>query len=53
MERTVMVVKPDGMVVEFTASYAINAYHHYRCEFQSRSSEMSVVFTGYSGFLHQ
>ena len=43
MERTVVVVKPDGMVVEFTASSAINAYHHYRCEFESRSSEMYSI----------
>jgi hypothetical protein len=25
------------MVVEFTTTYAISAYHHYCCEFESRS----------------
>jgi hypothetical protein len=50
-------------------TYVISAYHHYRCEFELRSGEFipynimllslwvtfgrSVVFTGYSGFLHQ
>ena len=27
----------DHMVVWFTTTYAINAYHHYSCEFESRS----------------
>ena len=27
----------DRMVVGFTTSYAISAYHYYRCEFESRS----------------
>jgi hypothetical protein len=28
----------DRMVVEFTTTYAISAYHHWWCEFQSRSA---------------
>jgi len=27
----------DRMVVEFTTTYAISAYHHLSCEFESRS----------------
>ena len=27
----------DSMVVEFTPTYAISSYHHYSCEFESRS----------------
>jgi len=27
----------DRMVVGFTTTYAISAYHHQRCEFESRS----------------
>ena len=27
----------DRMVVGFTTTYAISAYHHYRCEFESQS----------------
>ena len=27
----------DRMVVGFTITYAISAYHHQRCEFESRS----------------
>ena len=27
---------PDRMVVGFTTTYAINAYHHWCCEFESR-----------------
>ena len=27
----------DGMVVGFTTTYAISAYHHSRCEFESCS----------------
>jgi len=57
------------MVVEFITTYAISAYYPQRCEFESRSGEVywiqhhvislsvtcdrSVVFSGYSGFLHQ
>jgi len=28
---------PECMVVEFTTTYAISAYHHWCCEFESRS----------------
>ena len=56
------------MVVGFTTTYANSAYHHKRCEFESRSDVLdtalcdtvmsvtcgrSVVFSWYSGFLHQ
>ena len=48
---------PDHMVVGFMTTYAISAYHHFRCEFKSRSGELtsdrSVVFSGYSSFFHQ
>ena len=27
----------DRMVVGFTTTYAISAYHHYRCKIESRS----------------
>ena len=27
----------DSMVVEFTTTCAISVYHHYKCEFESRS----------------
>jgi hypothetical protein len=27
----------DRMVVEFTTTYAISAYHHWCCEFETRS----------------
>ena len=27
----------DGMVIRFTSTYAIGAYHHWCCEFKSRS----------------
>jgi hypothetical protein len=27
----------NGMIVEFITTYAINAYHHLRCEFGPRS----------------
>jgi len=30
----------DDMVVGFTTTYAINAYHHYCCEFKSCSGEV-------------
>jgi len=28
----------DRMIVGFTTIYAISVYHHYSCEFESRSS---------------
>jgi hypothetical protein len=31
------------MVVEFTTTYAIRTYHHYRCEFESRSGEVYSI----------
>jgi hypothetical protein len=52
------------MVVGFTTTYAISAYHHEWCEFESRSrqgvqyyvikfvSDRSVVFSGSSSFLY-
>ena len=57
----------DRMVVGFTTTYAISAYHHWCCEFEFRSgravqhymikcvnnSDRSVVFSRSSGFLHQ
>ena len=58
----------DRMVVEFTTTYAISAYHHhynpaqgevysiqqYVIKFVSDFKNVrSVVFSGYSGFLHQ
>jgi hypothetical protein len=30
----------DRMVVGFTTTYAISAYHHQNCEFEPRSGEM-------------
>ena len=53
----------DRMVVGFTSAYAISPYHHWCCEFESRSGQgihhyviktcdMSVVFSGSSDFLH-
>jgi hypothetical protein len=33
----------DRMVVAFTVTYATSAYHHYRCEFESRSGEMYLI----------
>jgi len=53
------------MVVWFTTTYAISAYHHWCCESESRSergvqhyvikfvSVRSVVFSGSAFFLHQ
>ena len=55
------------MVVGFTTTYAISAYHHWYCEFKSRSGrgaqhyvihfsvtcDRSLVFSGFTGFLHQ
>ena len=32
-----------GMVVGFTTTYAISTYHHYRCEFESRSGEVYSI----------
>ena len=56
----------DRMVIGFTTTYAISAYHHWCCEFESRSGQgvqhyvikfvsdlRSVVFSGFSGSLHQ
>jgi len=57
----------DRMVVRFTTTYAISAYNHWCCEFESRSgrgvqhyvikfvSDLNrlMVFSGSSGFLHQ
>jgi len=56
----------DRMVVEFTTTFAISAYHHWCCEFECRSGRgvqhyviksltcvRLVVFGGSSGFLHQ
>ena len=31
--------KPQSMVIGFTTTYAISAYHHYRCKFESHSVE--------------
>jgi hypothetical protein len=49
----------DRMVVGFTITCALSAYRHSSCEFQPRSwrslsmtCARSVVFAGYSGFLH-
>ena len=33
----------DHMVFGFTTTYAISAYHHYRCEFESRSGEVYLI----------
>jgi hypothetical protein len=57
------------MIIGFITTYAISAYHHHHCEFESRSGKvysmqhyvinlsvtchMLVVFSGYSSFLHQ
>jgi len=43
----------DRMVVVFTTTYAISAYHHWCCEFESRSGRGVLVFAGSSGFLYQ
>jgi len=61
----------DRMVVGFTTTWTINAYHHENCEFEPCSWQgeldipvcdkvcyivtcgRSVVFSGYSDFLHQ
>jgi len=55
------------MVVGFTTTYAISAYHHWCCEFESQSGrgvqhyvinlsatcDRWMVFSGSSGFLQQ
>jgi hypothetical protein len=45
----------DRMVVGFITTYAISAYHHWRCEFESRSGEVysiqHYVIKFFSGFL--
>ena len=33
----------DRMVVEFTTTCAISAYHHYSCEFEHRSGEVYSI----------
>jgi hypothetical protein len=33
----------DRMVVGFTTTYVINDYHHYRCEFESRSGGVHSI----------
>jgi hypothetical protein len=33
----------DLIVVGFTTTYAISAYHHWSCEFESRSDEMYSI----------
>jgi len=57
----------DPMVGIFTTNYPISAYHHWCSEVESLSGQgvqqyvislsvtfgKSVVFSGYSGFLHQ
>ena len=47
----------DHMVVGFITTYAISAYYHWRCEFESRSGEVtfnrSMGLSWYSGFLHK
>jgi hypothetical protein len=46
----------DRMVVGFTTTYVISAYHHWCCEFESRlavTCDRSVVFSGSSGFIHR
>ena len=57
----------DRMVVGFKTTYAISVYHHWCCEIESQSVwgvqhyvikfvsdlDRSVVFSGYSCFLHQ
>jgi hypothetical protein len=35
----------DRMVVGFTTTYSISAYHHYRCEFETRSWRRGVLDT--------
>ena len=33
----------DHIVVGFTTTYAISAYHHKRCEFESRSGDVYSI----------
>jgi hypothetical protein len=33
----------DRMVVEFITTYAISAYHHWSCEFESRTGEVYLI----------
>ena len=33
----------DRMVVEFATTHAISAYHHWSCEFESRSGEVYSI----------
>jgi hypothetical protein len=33
----------DRMVVEFTTTYAISAYRHWTCDFESRSGEVYSI----------
>ena len=33
----------DRMVVEFITTYAISAYHHWSCEFESRTGEAYLI----------
>jgi len=33
----------ERMIVGFTATCAISAYHHYRCEFESHSGEVYSI----------
>ena len=33
----------DRMVVRFTTTYAISAYHHWICEFESHSGEVYSI----------
>ena len=33
----------DRMVVRFTTTYAINAYHYFRCEFELHSHEVYLI----------
>ena len=33
----------DRMVVRFTTTYTINAFHHYCCEFESRNGKVYSI----------
>jgi hypothetical protein len=64
----VFAISRDRMVVGFTTTYVIGAYHHLHCEFEPCSGEVysiqhyvikfvndlgrTVVFSEYSDFLH-
>jgi hypothetical protein len=39
----IMWVLLDHMVVWYTATYAISAYHHWSCEFESHSGEVNSI----------